>query len=48
MLDRYENDDRIGMIQGCNFEERTDDADDADYFLAPTSAFRVGHHGVGW
>lgn len=34
MLDRYENDDRIGMIQGCNFEERTDDADDADYFFS--------------
>ena len=33
MLDRYEHDDRIGMIQGCNFEERTDDVTEADYLF---------------
>ena len=42
MLDRYEHDERIGMIQGCNFEERTDDVTDADYFF--TSNFCVS----GW
>lgn len=42
MLDRYENDERIGMIQGCNFEEQTPDAGDADYLF--TTNFCVS----GW
>lgn len=33
MLDCYENDERIGMIQGFNLEERTPDAGQADYFF---------------
>ncbi len=42
MLDRYEHDERIGMIQGCNFEEHTDDVKDSDYFF--TTNFCVS----GW
>ncbi len=42
MLDRYENDERIGMIQGCNFEERTEDVEGADYLF--TTNFCVS----GW
>lgn len=35
MLDRYEYDDRVGMIQGFNLEERTPDAGaEADYFFS--------------
>ncbi len=33
MLDRYENDERIGMIQGFNQEEQTPDAGGSDYFF---------------
>lgn len=34
MLDRYEHDDRVGMIQGFNLEERTADGEkDTDYFF---------------
>lgn len=42
MLDRYADDERIGMIQGCNFEERTDDVPSSSYFF--TSNFCVS----GW
>lgn len=42
MLDRYTDDERIGMIQGCNFEERTDDVPSSSYFF--TSNFCVS----GW
>lgn len=49
MLDRYEHDDRVGMIQGFNLEERTPDAGaEADYFSAPISAFGVGPRGAEW
>lgn len=34
MLERYANDERIGMIQGFNLEERTTDAGSADYFFS--------------
>ncbi len=34
MLDRYEHDERIGMIQGFNLEEKTTDAETADYFFS--------------
>ena len=33
LLDRYENDERIGMIQGCNSEEITPGVE-ADYFFS--------------
>lgn len=33
MLDRYENDERVGMIQGFNLEERTPDVGKDDYFF---------------
>lgn len=33
MLDRYENDNRIGMIAGFNPEEHTEDIQDASYFF---------------
>lgn len=42
MLDRYEHDERIGMIQGCNFEEKTTDVNEADYLF--TTNFCVS----GW
>lgn len=34
MLDRYENDERIGMIQGFNLEEKTTDIGQDDYFFS--------------
>ena len=34
MLDRYEHDDRIGMIQGFNLDERTTDVGEDDYFFS--------------
>lgn len=42
MLDRYEHDERIGMIQGCNFEEKTTDVNETDYLF--TTNFCVS----GW
>lgn len=33
MLERYADDERVGMIQGFNPEERTADVPDADYFF---------------
>ena len=39
MLDRYEHDERIGMIQGFNLEEVTPDTGQADYFF--TSNFCI-------
>ena len=33
MLDRYEHDERIGMIAGFNTDERTPDVTDASYFF---------------
>ena len=39
MLDRYENDERIGMIAGFNQEERTKDVGDDSYFF--TSNFSI-------
>ena len=41
MLDRYEHDERIGMIQGCNCEEITEDVAE-DYFF--TANFNIS----GW
>ena len=34
MLERYANDERVGMIQGFNLEEHTVDAGSADYFFS--------------
>lgn len=34
MLERYANDERVGMIQGLNLEEHTVDAGSADYFFS--------------
>lgn len=34
MLDRYENDERIGMVQGFNLDEKTPDVNGADYFFS--------------
>lgn len=34
MLDRYEHDERIGMIQGFNLDEKTPDVQSADYFFS--------------
>lgn len=39
MLERYADDERVGMIQGFNPEERTTDVPDADYFF--TSNFSI-------
>ena len=38
MLDRYENDERIGMIAGFNTDEETKDTDDSYFF---TSVFSI-------
>lgn len=34
MLERYANDERVGMVQGFNLEEKTPDTGEADYFFS--------------